>query len=162
MNDDSTTFDFTLSRNQRFRTMLSIWWKGIIILVLWLPLLFTKLSSELIPALLLLLVTLFFYRGLLFWLINLRSDGKTHIRIEENGIGFGRDKPDLWIACDGVREIRKNTWGTTSICHHNGTIIDIPSDYLTESAMDLLKGGMDKYFSHSNNAHRTERPNKAG
>jgi protein-S-isoprenylcysteine O-methyltransferase Ste14 len=148
MNSTIAAFDFTLSRHQRFKTMLSVWWKGIVFLVFWVPFLISMFFKELIPAVVVSIVTLFFFRGLLSWTISLMiSTGKTHVEIKENGIGVGTDKADWWVFADGIRKLKENTWGTTSIYHHNGAVIDIPTEELTEEAINEISKGMSKYVA---------------
>ena len=138
--------------------MLSVWWKGMVVLALFGTWIASIFASKPIIASALMLLLLFFFRGLLFWLFNLISNGKTHVEIRENGIGFGRDEADLWIFCDGIRKIKENRWGTTSICHYNGTIVDIPTDYLNETVLNILNQGMEKYLSPGSSPKPTERP----
>jgi len=128
--------------------MLSVWWKGIVFLVFWVPFLIAMFFRELIPAIVVSIVTLFFFRGLLSWTIGLMtSTGKTHVEIKENGIGFGTDKADWWIFADGIRKLKENAWGTTSIYHHNGTVIDILTEDLNDEVRNEISRGMEKYLA---------------
>lgn len=146
MNPTIAALDFTLSRHQRLRTMLSVWWKGIAFLVFWIPSLISMFFKEPIPAVVVSLATLFFFRGLLGWTISLlTSTGKTHVEIKENGIGVGVNQADVWVFADGIRKLKENPWGTTSIYHHNGAVIDIPTEELTEEARNEISKGMNKY-----------------
>ena len=71
--------------------------------------------------------------------------GETHVEIEElGGVGFGRNKADWWIFTDGIKQIRKNRWGTTSIRHHNGTYVDIPTALLSPEDLQKLEAGMNE------------------
>ena len=145
MNAAGKGHDFTLTRSQRFRTLVGEWGLPAIVFCAFLVGLVPIGIQYPIAGVAIGIVVLFLFRHLVFGLLNLLYDGKTHVEIEDRGVGFGRDKADWWIFTDGIKQIRKNRWGTTSICHHNGTCIDVPTTLLSPEDYRKLEAGMKKY-----------------
>jgi len=138
-------YDFMLTRAQRMLSLLAEW-LGPILLLCFLSIgtiqevIHYPVTSGIVALLL-----LFFLRGLVFGLIDLFRDGKRHVEIQDGGIGFGRNAADWWISTDGIRQIRRNRWGTTSIRHHNGVYVDIPTRLISQEDFQRLEIGLKKY-----------------
>jgi hypothetical protein len=145
MNAVAKGYDFTLSRTQRLLSLIAEWWVPIIIFCLLLIGTIPAAVRHPVATGVFGLLLLFFFRGLVFGVVNLFYDGKTHVEIQDGGVGFGRDAPDWWIFTDGIRQIRRNRWGTTSIRHHNGTYVDIPTALMLPEDFQKLEAGMKKY-----------------
>ena len=145
MNAVGKGLDFTLTRSQRFHTLAAGWWLPIFVfcgfLIVLVPIGIQYPTAGVVFGILI----FFLFRYLVFGLLNLLRDGRTHVEIEDRGIGFGRETADWWIFTDGIKQIRKNRWGTTSICHHNGTCVDVPTTLLSSDDYRKLEAGMKKY-----------------
>jgi hypothetical protein len=61
------------------------------------------------------------------------------IIIEENGLGFLARGERFWIFLDGVRHIRKSSKDLWTICHHNGTVINIPVSAIGEKYIEHMR-----------------------
>lgn len=144
----SSRYDFVLSRKQRALSLFAEWGWGILVAAIICCGIFATAYEHPIFAGLLVLIILLVFRGLFFGLINLFSNGQTHIEINEKGVGFGRDAATWWIFTDGIKEIRPNSWGTTTIRHHNGTYVDIPSVRMTENDRSVLFSGLKEYRAY--------------
>jgi hypothetical protein len=145
MNAVTNGYDFTLTRTQRLLSLIAEWWGLIAILCFLLVGTIPIAAYHPFAASTFGLLLLFFFRGLIFGMINLFHDGRTHVEIQEGGVGFGRKTADWWIFTDAIKQLRKNRWGTTSIRHHNGTYVDIPTALLSPEDYQKLEGGMKKY-----------------
>lgn len=80
-------------------------------------------------------------RGFFFGLWNGLRSGSLDLvlRVEENGIGFGKKKVEYWVFLDGVRHVEEFRDGVLTIVHHNGTVFHIPRAALTEEQIDFVK-----------------------
>lgn len=156
MNTVTKGYDFTLTRTQRLLTLAAEWWRAAIVLCVFLVALVPIAVQYSIVGIIILLVLLFFFRGLLFGVFDLFNDGRRHVEVEDRGVGFGRESADCWIFTDGIRQIRRNRWGTISIRHHNGTYVDVPADMISSDDYTKLEAGMKVYYGQ-----RNEQPNKS-
>lgn len=145
MSEGAKGYDFTLTRTQRLLSLIAEWWGPIIIVCLLLTVTIPAAVHHPVATGVFGLLLFFFLRGLVFGVINLFHGGKTHVEIQDRGVGFGRDVADWWIFTDGIRQIRRNRWGTTSIRHHNGTYVDIPTALISPEDLQKLEAGMKKY-----------------
>ncbi len=145
METNSSVYDFALTRRQRLCSLVAEWGWPTFILCFCLAAGGASIISHPIVASILALGILFVFRGLLIGIARIFSIGKTHIEIQDAGVGFGRDSADWWIFTDGIKQIRRNRWGTTSIRHHNGTYVDIPTALLSGDDYRKLEAGMKKY-----------------
>ena len=80
-------------------------------------------------------------RGFFFGLWNGLRPGSLDLvlRVEENGIGFGKEKVQYWVFLDGVRQVEEFRDGVLTIVHHNGSVFHIPRAALTEEQIDFVK-----------------------
>ena len=145
MNAVSKGYDFKLTRTQRLLSLVAEWWGPGLILCGLLVGVIGMAKHKPLFSILCGILLLFFFRGLVFGVVNLFYDGRTHVEIQDRGVGFGREAAVLWIFTDGIKQIRKNRWGTTSIRHHNGTYIDIPTALISKEDFQKLEAGMKKY-----------------
>ena len=145
MSPSSSDYDFVLTRTQRLLSLLVEWWLVVIIGAFICFAIYQNAHSHPIFSAVLVLLLLFTCRGFFIGILNIYSDGKTHVEIQEKGVGFGRDTAAWWIFTDGIKEIRKNRWGTTTVRHHNGTYVDIPTSILTQEDMLILTDGQKAY-----------------
>jgi hypothetical protein len=145
MNAVAKGYDFTLTRTLRLLSLIAEWWGPFIILCILLIGAIPAAVRHPVATGVFGLLLLFFLRGLVFGVVNLFYDGRSHVEIHDRGVGFGRDSADWWIFTDGIRQIRRNRWGTTSIRHHNGTYIDIPTALISPADFQKLEAGMKKY-----------------
>lgn len=145
METNSSGYDFTLTRRQRLRSLVAEWGWPTFILCFCIVVGGASIIPHPIVATIFALAVLFVFRGLLFGLARIFASGKAHVEIQEAGVGFGRDSADWWIFTDGIKQIRRNRWGTTSIRHHNGTYVDVPTALLSLDDYRKLEAGMKKY-----------------
>lgn len=85
-------------------------------------------------------------RGFIFGLIGiaLHHVGTLDIRVEENGLGFMAGKERLWIFLDGVTRVHQPRADIWTVCHHNGTLITIPSDKITPEQIEHIRSGPER------------------
>jgi hypothetical protein len=139
------SYDYNLSRIQRLMSVVAEWWIWMILIVCWclaIPGAFDKSPVFVILTSVLMIV---FFRGLIFGIVGVIRQGAMHVEIREGGLGFGTRNADWWLFTDGIRQIRRNFWGTTTVSHHNGTYIDIPTSLLSEGDLSILRTGLQKY-----------------
>jgi hypothetical protein len=139
------SYDYNLSRIQRLMSVVAEWWIWMILIVCWclaIPDAFDKSPVFVILTSVLMIV---FFRGLIFGIVGVIRQGAMHVEIREGGLGFGTRNADWWLFTDGIRQIRRNFWGTTTVRHHNGTYIDIPTSLLSEGDLSILRTGLQKY-----------------
>jgi hypothetical protein len=145
MNSSPAGYDFTLTRGQRACSLLAEWWLALALVSFSLVVSARLLPEHWVFFVLICLSVPLVLRGFILGVRDLFSDGRVHVEIRENGVGCGRETADWWVFADGIRQIRRNPWGTTSIRHHNGAYIDIPSHLLRPDDLELLHKGLQKY-----------------
>jgi hypothetical protein len=136
--------EYDLTRRQRLNALFGIWAKysvGVLIcLAIMIPFII-HLCSKSLWFLLLAFIPLWFLRGFIYGAINIIFIPRYHmdIIIEENGLGFLAGGERFWIFLDGVRHIRKSNKDLWTICHHNGTVINIPASAIDEKYIEHMR-----------------------
>jgi hypothetical protein len=120
MEPTSTEYNFTLTRRQRFYSLVAGWWKFALCLGVFVIVAIPHAAAHPVATSIIALFWVVLARGLIFGLLDLFGDGKLHVEIQEHGVGVGKEKADWWVFTDGIKEIRTNRWGTTSILHDAG------------------------------------------
>ena len=137
-------YDYVLPRYQRALSLLAEWWIPLGVYPLVLVRAASLFPKYLLPLILIAISIPYLLRKFIAGLLDLSSDGRRHLEIQGNAVEFGRDKADWWISTDGIRQIRRNPWGTTSIRLRNGSHIDIPTHLIKPVDMELLQGSVEK------------------
>lgn len=85
-------------------------------------------------------------RGFAFGLIGIaiHRSRTLDIRVEENGLGFMAGKERLWLFLDGVTRVYQPRSDIWTVCHHNGTMITIPSDKITPEQLEHIRSGPER------------------
>lgn len=69
------------------------------------------------------------------------------VALEENAIGFGRDRVEWWVFADGIIGFGKLTEGVWTIQHFNGTVLHVPVDVLSAEDAAFLMSKMSRHES---------------
>lgn len=85
-------------------------------------------------------------KGLFFGLIGIAIHPvrTLDIRVEENGLGFMAGKERLWVFLDGVTRVYQPRSDIWAVCHHNGTLVTIPSDKITPEQLEHIRSGPER------------------
>ena len=87
------------------------------------------------------MLPLWIARGFIVGLVDVAFNPVRHmdIKIEENGLGFMTKMDRMWLFLDGVIRIEKLHDDVWTVCHHNGTVVNIPVAVIDEKYIDHMR-----------------------
>ncbi len=141
MSKPRTEYRFTLSRRQRLVPHLKGWAPyaviGLPLLGFLLHLAFTRSPWAWFLFALLILLMRGFFIGLVQTALWPRQ--RLCVAIEERGVGFGEDEPQLWIFTDGILRFDQTCADVWTLYHYNGTVLNIPTDVISTEDVSFLR-----------------------
>ena len=96
------------------------------------------------------LITAYFGRGYILGLadVALHPVREMDIIIEPLGIGFLIGSERCYVHMDGVLSIQQLTKGIWTIAHHNGTVINVPSDRMPHACVTHIRAAIDGKWTY--------------
>jgi hypothetical protein len=141
MSDVKFHWHYSLTRRQRLIPLLNVWGiNGLIGVVLIVAVIHAGNTTSgwwflaVVPL-------VFLLRGLFVGLVDviLRSRREMDVLVEKNGLGFVAGGERWYVFLDGIISIAKYQSDVWTIQHWNGTVINIPSDIVTEEQLNYLR-----------------------
>jgi len=133
---------YDLTRKQRLIPHIRLWGAAqLIVIIGGVTVVFSAMEGSWLFASFLFLLVFWFGRGYIFGLLNVLFVRSHHmdIHIEDNGLGYMAGKERWYIHLDGLTAVRNLERSVWTIQHHNGAVVNIPKNILSDDALEFLR-----------------------